>query len=422
MVRPLLSHLAQELRQLATMSDTAVHDSSAIRVDESASIPRQIHVVHVVRRGRAEGGMENGIVNVTNRLPVEFRVSIIALDSEQTFSSRIERPGTEYFTLPKQGSGIDWQLIWRLAQRLRTSEADLVHSHNWGTFIYSGLAAKLARIPIVHGEHGKNLGEVEGDGKAKRITKKILGRRTNQIVTVCQAIAEEWISYGVPAQKISCLPNGVDIDRFCPGNKKLDFREEFGIPSSAFLVGSVGRLDELKNYGVLIEALGILKDLIPEMHVAVLGDGPLRAQLAEQAASLGVADRTHLLGFRKQSEKFLAGLDIFVLPSKSEGMSNVVLEAMATGLAVICADLPSHHEIFQPGVEGEMLEPCMGIALANAIENLYRNPERRTAMALTARAKIVSKFSIERMVGDYARLYRQHALARVLPATVRIGS
>ena len=262
------------------MVETATHDTMNRETAGTRAPVRPFHIVHIVRRGRAEGGMENGVVNVTNRLPADrYRISICALDSEETFSSRIQRPGTEFFLLPKTGGGIDWGLVLRLAKLLRRCRADLIHSHNWGTFLYSVLAAKLAGVPIVHGEHGKNIGEIDGDGAAKRMVKGTLGRRVERIVTVCQSIADEWIAYGIPKEKVQCIPNGVDAGRFHPRENAHEFRKEFETPESAFLVGSIGRLDELKNYDVLIAALGQLKDSLPEVHLAILGDGPRKDRL-----------------------------------------------------------------------------------------------------------------------------------------------
>jgi sugar transferase (PEP-CTERM/EpsH1 system associated) len=393
------------------MVETAVHTAGSGEVIAVDPCRRPIHVVHVVRRGKADGGMENGIVNVTNRLPAAgFRVSICALDSTQTFSSRIHRPDSEYFLLPKQGRGINWSLIPKLAQLLRRRHADLVHSHNWGTFLYAVLAARLARVPIIHGEHGKNLGEVDGDSTLKRMTKLFLGRRVNRVVTVSQALAAEWAGYGVPRAKIQCIPNGVDTGRFRPRSDAVRCRRNFGLPETGFLVGSIGRLDELKNYEVLVSALAQLAGKCPEMRVALLGEGPRKPMLQSQAEELGIRDRVYLLGHRPNPEEFLSALDVFALPSKSEGMSNVVLEAMAAGLPLVCADLPSHHEIFDPGQEGETVGPCTPDTLAEVLASLYRQPERRQALGCAARAKALARFDITRMVAAYQQLYAEHAL------------
>ena len=176
--------------------------------------PRAIHLMHVVRRGFAGGGMENGVVNVSNRLPSRYVVSICALDSTETFSERISRLDSRFFLLPKLGEGIDWNLVRRLSKLIRLEKVDLVHSHNWGTFLYAVLAAKWAGVPIVHGEHGKNERELDKESWPKSWTKSVLGRQVDQLVTVSQALAIEWEAYGIPKNKIQWIPNGVDTNLF----------------------------------------------------------------------------------------------------------------------------------------------------------------------------------------------------------------
>ena len=208
-------------------------------------------------------------------------------------------------------------------------------------------------------------------------------------------------------QKKKCnafLMGSIRVD-FTLAMTLVNFAKNSDLPESAFLVGSIGRLDELKNYDVLIAALGQLKDSLPEVHLAVLGDGPRKERLKALAEELGVAERVHLLGFRNRPESFLAALDVFALPSKYEGMSNVVLEAMSSGLPIVCADLPSHREVFSPGIEGEIVSPSTAELWAQKLGELYRESERRRALGLAARAKIIERFSIENMVRDYDRLY-----------------
>src|SRR5579883_331194 len=396
------------------MVEKLINDFKAGAIAENIQCRPPIHLMHVVRRGRAEGGMENGIVNVCNRLPAErYRVSICALDTEETFSNRIRRANTNFLAVPKNGRGIDWSLVVRLARIFRQNRVDLVHSHNWGTFLYAVIAAKLTGIPIVHGEHGKNIGEVEGDSRPKRVLKVVLAQLVERIVTVSQALAEEWIQYGIRREKVQCIPNGVDSDRFHPRADRERCRKEFGLPSNVFLAGGVGRLDELKNFRVFVGALGVLAKAIPDIHIALLGDGPERPQLLRIAEELGIADRTHFLGYRSQSEVFMACLDLFVLPSKSEGMSNVVLEAMSTGLPIICADLPSHREVFEPEKEGVVLNYCEAESLAAKMAEMYRQPEMRKRLGSAARARAVSQFSIGQMVSSYDLLYSRHTLSTV---------
>jgi sugar transferase (PEP-CTERM/EpsH1 system associated) len=371
--------------------------------------PRPLHIMHVVRVGFAGGGMENGIINVANGLCAgRFRVSICALDSQETFSGQIRRPDSAYYLLPKR-EGIDWLLIWRLARLFRHTRVDVVHSHNWGTFLYSVLAAKLAGVPIIHGEHGKNLAELNETNRPKSWAKRVLGRRVDRLVTVSQTIAAEWAGYGVPPGKIEWIPNGVDLDRFHPRPEKPELRRAFSLPEHGLLIGSVGRFDPIKNYEVLIEAFGRLAPRFPESRLALLGDGPREPNLRSLADTIGVRDRVFWLGRRPDPENFLPALDIFALPSLSEGMSNVVLEAMASGLPVVSADLPGHREVFAPGSEGVVVSPCDAQALGDALEGLIGDAERRLAMGAAARRRVLARFNLRRMISDYERLYARYA-------------
>ena len=376
--------------------------------------------MHVVRHGFAGGGMENGVINVANGLPPErFRISVCALDSAQTFSQRIRAADAEYHLLPKQGRGVHWGLVWRLARLLRQTKVDLVHSHNWATFLYAVLAAKLAGLPIIHGEHGKNPGELNETNRPKQWAKSVLGRRVDRLVTVSQAIQNEWVGYGVPAGRIQWIPNGVDVDRFRPRTDRQEQRRRFGLPEGGFVLGSIGRMDVLKNYEVLVDAFAQFAGDFPDWHLALLGDGPCALRLRRRVAELGLADRVYLPGRQPDPENFLAALDLFVLPSKTEGMSNVVLEAMASGLPVACNDLPCHHEILEPGQEGVLVAPCTAETLADAVSALCRDPERRRSLGLAARNKAVSRFNMARMVSDYERLYAEYAPAETQGAETR---
>jgi glycosyltransferase involved in cell wall biosynthesis len=384
----------------------------------------RLHVMHLVRKGFAGGGMENGIINVTNRLPPgRFRISLCALDSSETFSDRVWFPDFSCHLLPKFGSGIDWRLIEALARLLRCNHVDVLFSHNWGTFLYGILAAKLARVRIIHGEHGKNLAEIGEINRAKKWAKRVLGSRVDRLVTVSQTIAGEWTEYGVPRTKITWIPNGVDEERFRPrpAGERRERRQQFGLPQTGYVLGSVGRFDPIKDYDVLVGAFSRLAPLFPDMHLAFLGDGPEETALREQAKALGVYDRIYWLGRRSNPEDFLAALDIFVLPSRSEGMSNVVLEAMASGVPVLCADLPAHREVFEPDVEGVAVSPCNSETVARAIGGLIRDENRRLTLAAAARKKILARFTIERMVSDHQELYQafEHSFQSPVRMAVR---
>ena len=364
-----------------------------------------LRILHVVRAGRAEGGMENGIVNLVNCMDERFAPSVCALDAEETFSARIHRPGVHCVVLPPRRQGIDWSLVRRLAALLRREQIDIIHSHNWGTFIYSVLAGRLAGVAIVHGEHGKNFLELAAEGRAKRVAKKWLGRQADLLLSVCEEIRGEWLArYGIVPQRMRTIPNGVDSHRFTPADG-AEGRRALGLPQDAFVAGTVGRLDPIKNQAALIQAAARLSREVPTLHTVLIGTGPLEQELRQMAEALSIAERVHFPGLCREVEHLLPAFDVFVLPSLSEGMSNVLLEAMSCGVPPVCSDLPSHHEIVTPGMDAVLLQPCDETTLAEALRDLYRNPAARSRLAANARRTIVERFSLERMIHAYEEAY-----------------
>jgi glycosyltransferase involved in cell wall biosynthesis len=200
------------------------------------------------------------------------------------------------------------------------------------------------------------------------------------------------------------IHNGVDSQRFAPAAAG-EGRRALGLPPDAFVAGTVGRLDPIKNQAALIQAVARLAGEVPALHAVFIGSGPLEKELRNLADTLSLTDRVHFAGPRRDVEQLLPAFDAFVLPSLSEGMSNVLLEAMSCGVPPVCSDLPSHHEIVTPGVDAILLRPCNEITLAETLRDLYRNPDARSRLAADARKTIVDRFSLERMVRDYEQVY-----------------
>jgi glycosyltransferase involved in cell wall biosynthesis len=173
------------------------------------------------------------------------------------------------------------------------------------------------------------------------------------------------------------------------------------------VIGSVGRLEPMKNYAVLIDAAKIVLAKKEQVSFAVLGDGVSREELERQVAELGLADRVHLLGWRLESPRFLQTMDIFVLPSISEGMSNSVLEALATGLPVVCPALATHREVITPDVDGILMEDFTKETLAEMLLKLLDDEPERLRLSLAARETACRQFSLQRMVDRHASLYRE---------------
>lgn len=328
--------------------------------------------------------------------------------ADDAFVQRVHDP--HRVVVLNQREGNDPSVIWRLARRLCQAEPDVVHTHGWGTLVEGVLAAKLARVPIVvHGEHGT----METRSR-NRWVQRCMWRFANQLLSVShnhrQTLAQ---TFAVEPDRIEVIPNGVALDRFSMRAQKqaAAWRRQFDIPADHVVIGSVGRLVEVKQYHLLIKALaGLIRRGMPVSGV-LIGDGPLRSALQAQVQRLGIADRLHFLGSRDDVPDVLPMLDIFTLCSRSEGMSNTILEAMAAGLPVVATAVGGTPEMVCDGETGCLVPPQDPQRLEAALLQLLGDAERRQRMGRRGRCRAETKFSLPAMVNEYEQLY-EHLCAQ----------
>lgn len=358
------------------------------------------------------GGMEFGVLKLVKALnPFLVRSSICSTHAggDQTLAA----PGIPVFELERR-DGNDPRLVWRLYRLFRRVRPHVVHTHAWGTLLEGLVAARLARVPIVvHGEHGT---------LKLRLYQRWLQRHVwswaDQVLSVSNRLSERMSSeIGFPLEKIETIRNGVDPLRF--GHMGRDeARVALGLPADGLVIGTVGRLVPVKDHFSLLEALRLLRHEGIEPAVIVAGEGPLRDEISKRAAALGVAHQVRLLGHRSDVETVLAGLDVFVLPSASEGLSNTVLEAMATGLPVVATRVGGADEVVEDGVTGLLVPPGSPDALARAIAEIVRDPARGSSMGAAARRRVETEFALVETVRQYEALYLRLAGSSV-PGCVR---
>lgn len=362
---------------------------------QSAHSP--IHVGHVLLSLRA-GGLENGVVNVINGLNRnEFVSSVCCLQSSGEFGGRItdERCRVLEFGLQP---GNDPRLVWRLARAFRNLRLDIVHTRNAEAFFYGALAAKLAGVrAVVHSEHGRTFPEKWH----RALLQRWLLRSTACAFAVSRQLAEQLVTeIGVRPGTFKVIYNGVDTAKFAAAANCGRRQHHDGI-----VIGSVGRLAAVKNYPLLLQALAQLPAAIP-WRLALIGDGPERGNLQETIGRLGIEGRVSFLGHRNDVAELLGGIDIFVLPSISEGMSNTLLEAMAAGVAVIASDVGGNREIVEPGRSGLLFAPGDARAAARAIEQVATDAQLRGRLAGAGAQRAMTTFGLRTMLTAYEDLYR----------------
>ena len=376
----------------------------------SRPTPAMPLVVHVVN-SLAVGGLENGVVNLVNTTAARFRHVIVCMTADGPLHGRL-RPEVEVVVLGKRPGQDPWALL-RLVRLLRHLRPLIVHSRNWPA-VDAIPAARVARVPlVVHGEHGREVADPEGRNLRRNRIRRALAPLVHHFVTV-SADLRRWLieDVRVPAAKVTAIHNGVDLSRFGRAGK-LESRMRLSLPADASIVGTVGRLDPVKDQAGLIQAFAQVRAQHPAALLVVAGDGPCRAELERVAAGLGQSDQVRLLGNRDDIPTVMSALDVFVLPSIAEGISNTILEAMATGLPVVATRVGGNPELVEEGVGGALVPRSDPDALAAAIAAYTGDAELRRRHGQASRQRAIGHFSLERMAQAYANLYTALAATRL---------
>lgn len=373
-----------------------------------ATDPRPL-VAHVMYRFDT-GGLENGVVNLINHMPADrYRHAVIALTEITDFRLRIKRDDVQFIALKKPPGQTLWMFpqLYRLFRQLRPA---VVHSRNLAALEVQ-LPAWLARVPVrIHGEHGRDVGDLDGSN----VTYQRVRRFYKPFVSYYLALSRDLAEYldgiiRVPASKVLQVYNGVDTERFHPAPA------DFAAPGCPFpraghwLVGTVGRMQTVKDQPTLarafVRALEIAPELRDRLRLVMIGDGPLRSQCQQILAEAGVADLAWLPGERSDVPDVMRGLDCFVLPSLAEGISNTILEAMASGLPVIATAVGGNADLVAAGETGEIIPAANPEAMAQAIVRAASNPQRSQDMGRAGRQLVERRFSMNAMVAAYQGTY-----------------
>lgn len=367
-------------------------------------------MLHLVYRF-AVGGLENGIVNLVNRMPSDrWRHAVVALtEVDPGFAARLQRDDVACIALHKPpGQGL-W-MYRRLYRLFREMKPSIVHTRNLGTLEFQ-IPAWAAGVPArVHGEHGRDADDVDGTN-ARHIWMRRLYRRFVQHQI---ALGSELAGYlrsrvGVPDDRLTPICNGVDHVRFAPAATRAGITGcPFGDPAH-WIVGTVGRMQSVKAQPVLarafVEVLRRQPQWRPRLRLVLVGDGPLRDECAAVLRDAGMSELAWLPGERGDVPDVMRGLDCFVLPSLVEGISNTILEAMSSGLPVLATDVGGNRDLIDVGLSGEIVPPGDVGALADAIESLAGDPARARAMGRAGREAVERRFSLPAMVTAYERVY-----------------
>jgi len=366
----------------------------------------KIKLAHVINF-MSPAGKEIGIVKLLNKLnPEQFESTLIVIDKVYDLLN-LDTDKTRLIELNKK-KGNDLGLPYRLYRFFKKEKFHIVHTHAWGTVVEGILAAKMARVPvIIHGEHGT----FHKDFKRKYV-QKIFFNWADYLMSVSDVLANEIAeTIGINHHKFHTILNGVDVDRFDPNPaKRTAYREELGFKETDFIIGTVGRPKPVKNQQMMIHALKEILPKFPQAHVVIVGDTPLdsqRQELQVRATNLGVDNHVHFLGIKEDIPGYLNTFDTFVLPSLREGCSNVLQEAMATGLPIVASNMGGNPELITHQETGLLFNVHDLSEFVNQLLRLINNPKLRAQYGKNARERAVRDFSLQTMIEAYSEFYKE---------------
>ena len=370
-------------------------------------------IAHVVNRFGV-GGLENGIVNLINRMPRErWLHAVISLtDVSPDFAARIERTDTRIIALGKKPGHLvrEYPRLLHLFRGLRPA---IVHTRNLAA-LEAVVPAWAARVPVrVHGEHGWDMHDPHGRRARYRLVRRIYRPFATRYIALSRDL-EDYLrdQVGVPANRISQIYNGVDTDRFRPSPVSRAIIPDcpFGAPQS-WLVGTVGRMEPVKDplnlARAFIHARKQQPDTTRHWRLVMVGEGSLRPNVEALLERHGLSEDAWLPGDRKDVAEIMRGLDCFVLPSLAEGISNTVLEAMASALPVIATAVGGNGELIESGLSGTLVSAASSDALADAMLTYYHDHALARRHAKAARYVAERNFSLGRMVAEYVAVYER---------------
>ena len=373
-------------------------------------------IVHVVYRFGV-GGLENGVVNLVNRLsPERWRHAIVSLtEISAEFIRRIHASDVDYIALERSPGHLvrDYPRLHRLFRKLAPS---IVHSRNLAA-LEAVVPAWAARVPVrIHGEHGWDMQDPQGSRKRYRLVRQLYQPFVTRYVALSQHL-ESYLerAVGIASGKIEQIYDGVDTGRFvrargmriampgCPFD-----------PARHWLVGTVGRMERVKDpvnlAQAFIHALALQPAATERMRLVMVGDGSMRREVAQVVEAAGMADRVWLAGERSDVADVMRGLDCFALPSLAEGISNTILEAMATGLPIVATRVGGNAELIEPGVTGTLVPVADSSALAQGVLRYFSDVALARRHGTAARHAAERRYSLARMVQDYDALYKRALL------------
>lgn len=298
----------------------------------------------------------------------------------------------------------------QLAQLCRERRIDILHSHNVRANIHARVAGRLAGVPARMSTIHNSVYHYDVPALNQHLyslAERLTLRWCHRVIAVSEGIADELRrAYGMPADKITVVPNGVDPDRLEPKSGRAQVRQALGVAQDAPVLLQVGRLTPQKGYDVLFDAIARIAPAHPGLVVLAVGEGPLRQQLEQQVQALKIDHMVRLLGHREDVADLLHAVDLVTLASRSEGMPYTLLEAMGSGRAVVATRIGGIEEVIQQEDTARLVPSEDAEALAEAVNVLLADSGTAATMGTAAREYIMQHHTAAGMLAQVESIYR----------------
>lgn len=363
---------------------------------------RITHFVENLERG----GLERTVIDLIGaQREAGHECRVICLFQRGPLADELSTRGVVVEVCGKN-QGIDTKAVRRARGFLQQTPAGILHTHNATAHYHAVLAAYgLPLQRIINTRHG--MGETKQGSRGEWLYRRSM-RLTDYAVAVCEAARGRLARSGVrPRIRLLSIPNGIRLDGFAATSleARVALVSELGLPAGTRIIGTVGRLQPVKDQATLIRAFRHVHDRLPDTALVIVGDGALRQELERVATSEGIVDAVRFLGDRSDVARLLQGMDLFALSSLSEGYSIALLEACAAGLPIVATAVGGNAEIVRDGINGVLVPSGDPIALAASISDLLQSPQRVESMGSAGRAWVQQEGSFKTMSERYLQLY-----------------
>jgi glycosyltransferase involved in cell wall biosynthesis len=366
----------------------------------STSRARVVYLAHTL----AVGGAEEMLLNLVRYLPPEFERSVVCIDQPGPIGAEVQQTGVPFHALglrPGLRRPVD---LFRLQQFIHDREPTIVHTFLLTASLYGRFAAMLARVPIVI---GTEVNIYERKRPLHRMAERWLMRQTDAVIASAESVRDYYVDQiSADPDKVVVIYNAVDWSQLQTTKTRDAVRAEVGVPADAPAAGIIARLTEQKAHRVLVDAMASRPELTA-LHLIAVGDGELRDELRRRVEQLGIANRVHFVGARRDLGNLLGAIDMFLMPSLWEGLPLSLVLAMGAGLPVIASRVAGIPEVVTDNVTGLLVDPGDVPQLAAAMVNVLQDVTLRQSLGGAARGFVRPRFGVDGYVASVTAVYNR---------------